>query len=126
MTSEEREHRVLALYEQVLEIEERLIPTGLHVFGQVDAERPLVDMLKMVASFDRPEANVRALTDLVAEALCSTDYASLLKNSGSDEESLHQREEVEAHVRGALELFVREGAEAAARLLETLGIPLKE
>ena len=63
MTSEERDRRVLALYDQVLEIEERLIPTGLHVFGKVDADRAIVDMLRMVASFDRPEAGARALPD---------------------------------------------------------------
>jgi len=31
-TAKDRDRRVLDLYEQVLEIEQRLIPTGLHVF----------------------------------------------------------------------------------------------
>jgi magnesium chelatase subunit H len=119
MTSQERDHRVLALYEQVLEIEERLIPTGLHVLGSVDTERSIVDMLRMVASFDRPEAGVRALTDLVAEGLGFADYSALLKSSGADEARLREREEVEAVVHGAVLLFVTEGAEAAARRLET-------
>jgi magnesium chelatase subunit H len=119
MTSDERDQRVLALYEQVLEIEERLIPTGLHVFGSVDTERSVVDMLRMVASFDRPEARVRALTDLVAEGLGFINYSALLKMSGADEARLHEREEVERIVHNAVMLFVQEGAEAAARLLET-------
>jgi magnesium chelatase subunit H len=107
MTSKDRDSRVLALFEQVLEIEERLIPTGLHVFGSVDAERSIVDMLRMVASFDRPEQGVRALTDLVAEGLDFPDYSTLLKNSVSNESSLREREQVESLVRRAVELFVK-------------------
>lgn len=127
MTSEERDRRVLALYEQVLEIEERLIPTGLHVFGSVDTERSIADMLRMIASFDRPEAGVRALTDLVAEGLGFADYSTLLKCSGSDEGSLRAREEVEGHVGRAVELFVKEGMGAASRLLSTTArVPLEE
>ena len=59
--SAERDRRVLELYDQLVEIEERLIPTGLHVFGQPGAAAERADMLRMVASFDRPEAgNSRA------------------------------------------------------------------
>jgi magnesium chelatase subunit H len=111
---------VLELYHQVLEIEERLIPTGLHVFGRPDTEHAVVDMLRMVASFDRPEAKVRALTDLAAEGLGYADYSTLLKTAAEDESSLRRREEVEAFVRRAVECLVAEGAEAAARLLEHL------
>ncbi|HEX8748119.1 MAG TPA: cobaltochelatase subunit CobN [Pyrinomonadaceae bacterium] len=120
MTSKDRDSRVLALFEQVLEIEERLIPTGLHVFGSVDAERSIVDMLRMVASFDRPEQGVRALTDLVAEGLDFPDYSTLLKNSVSNESSLREREQVESLVRRAVELFVKEGQGAAAQVLLTI------
>ena len=83
--SEERDRRVLALYEQVVEIEQRLIPTGLHVFGRVDEERAHVDMLRMVASFDRPEQGVRSLPDLVAAARGLASYSELQKKSNEDE-----------------------------------------
>ncbi|HKS30483.1 MAG TPA: cobaltochelatase subunit CobN [Pyrinomonadaceae bacterium] len=119
MTGKDRDSRVLALFEQVLEIEERLIPTGLHVFGRADAERSIVDMLRMVASFDRPEAQVRALTDLVAAGLNLPGYSTLLKQSIADESRLREREQVESLVGRAVELFVKDGAEAAARLLLT-------
>jgi magnesium chelatase subunit H len=60
-----RDARVLQLYEQLLEIEQRLIPTGLHVFGQPSNAHEKVDLLKMVAAFDRPEVGARSLPDLV-------------------------------------------------------------
>jgi magnesium chelatase subunit H len=59
--------RVFELYEQLLEIEQRLIPTGLHVFGRPSSATEQADLLKMVASFDRPEAGVRALPKALAD-----------------------------------------------------------
>lgn len=68
--NETRDAKVFALYEQLLEIEQRLIPTGLHVFGRPSPEGEKIDLLKMIASFDRPEAGVRALPEhLVDEAV---------------------------------------------------------
>src|SRR5262249_10248780 len=59
--STERDARVFALYEQLLEIEQRLIPTGLHVFGRASSAGEQIDLFKMIASFDRPEFGVKAL-----------------------------------------------------------------
>ena len=70
----DRDLQVLKLYEQLLEIEQRLIPTGLHVFGRPSESVERADVLRMVASFDRPEAGARALTDLVAEGLGFSSY----------------------------------------------------
>ncbi|HEV8203560.1 MAG TPA: cobaltochelatase subunit CobN, partial [Pyrinomonadaceae bacterium] len=62
--------KVFALYEQLLEIEQRLIPTGLHVFGRASSAGEKTDLLKMIASFDRPEARTHALPeDLVDDAV---------------------------------------------------------
>jgi magnesium chelatase subunit H len=58
---------VFALYEQLLEIEQRLIPTGLHVFGRPSSASEKIDLLKMIASFDRPEAGVRSLPENLAD-----------------------------------------------------------
>jgi magnesium chelatase subunit H len=68
--STERDRRVFALYEQLLEIEQRLIPTGLHVFGRASSAGEQIDLFKMIASFDRPEFGVRALpAEFVDEAV---------------------------------------------------------
>ena len=66
---DERDLRVLRIYDQLVEIEQRLIPTGLHVLGRASAGAEKADLLRMVASFDRPEAGTRALPDLVAQGL---------------------------------------------------------
>ncbi|HEY2961469.1 MAG TPA: cobaltochelatase subunit CobN [Pyrinomonadaceae bacterium] len=68
--SSERDARIFALYEQLLEIEQRLIPTGLHVFGRASSAGEQTDLFKMIASFDRPEHGVRALPpELVGDAV---------------------------------------------------------
>jgi magnesium chelatase subunit H len=64
---DERDAKVFALYEQLLEIEQRLIPTGLHVFGRASSAGEKIDLLKMIASFDRPEAGVRSLPENLAD-----------------------------------------------------------
>jgi magnesium chelatase subunit H len=70
LSNDERDAKVFALYEQLLEIEQRLIPTGLHVFGRASSAGEKIDLLKMIASFDRPEFGVRALPEnLVDEAV---------------------------------------------------------
>src|SRR5437879_12544674 len=68
-TTTERDARVMRLYEQLVEIEQRLIPTGLHVFGRAAELKEKADLLRMVASFDRPELGACALPRLAAEAL---------------------------------------------------------
>src|SRR5919205_817451 len=59
----DRDAKVFALYEQLVEIEQRLIPTGLHVFGRPSSAGEKTDLLKMIASFDRPEAGARAIPE---------------------------------------------------------------
>lgn len=118
-TAEERDRRVLELYEQVLEIEERLIPTGLHIFGRVPEDAARADMLRMVASFDRPEANARSLPDLVAEGLGFSSYTELLEAGKRHASRLSERERVDEIVHAAIELFIKQGVDASCAWLET-------
>jgi magnesium chelatase subunit H len=118
LTAEERDRRVLKLCEQVSEIEQRLIPTGLHIFGQVSDMRGRVEMLRMVASFERPEAKTRALTELVAEGLGLQSYTQLAGAGREDEAALRTREHIDGITTAAIERFIDEGAEVAVGWLE--------
>ena len=102
--AQERDAQVFALYEQLLEIEQRLIPTGLHVFGRPSSFGEKTDLLKMIASFDRPEVGVRALPeDVIDEAV---------------------REYVENGVEGGVRLLGEE-ARPVFELLETVSTKLE-
>src|SRR2546425_5778935 len=84
-TTTERDARVMRLYEQLVEIEQRLIPTGLHIFGRASELQEKVDLLRMVGSFDRPEHGAIALPKLVAQALHVDCYDALLQETSPNE-----------------------------------------
>src|SRR2546430_10911300 len=110
---EERDRRVLELWERLVEVEQRLIPTGLHVFGRAAGERESADLLRMVASFDRPERGARSLTDLVSESLGLGAYETLLGEKTED--GWRRRGHVDDVVREAVAAFLCVGVVGAGR-----------
>jgi magnesium chelatase subunit H len=139
--TEERDRRVLDLYDRLLEIEQRLIPTGLHVFGKPPDHKQLASLLQAVASFDRYPANpraqgsgdepiARALTELVAEGLGFQRYSKLIDQSSASEQSAIDRERVESLVRESISIYLetsdaRGANQAMAFLLEQAGVPIE-
>jgi len=118
--NQNRDRRVLELYEKIIEIEQRMIPTGMHVFGRASTEMEISDLLRMVASFERPEHNVRGLPDLVAEGLGLPSYTTLLEESAASEQRMSDRERVETIVRESISRFIaggESGAESASSFL---------
>ncbi len=117
MSQGECDARVMRLYEQLLEIEQRLIPTGLHVFGRAAEFREKAAMLLAVASFDRPEVGARALPDLVAEGLGLGEYSALAESGKLDEARSKARQQVDAIVRKSIEELTSGGADSAVEFL---------
>src|SRR5437870_5208566 len=114
-TATERDARVTRLYEQLVEIEQRLIPTGLHVFGRASELQEKADLLRMVASFDRSEHGVRALPRLIAEALGVDSYDALLHETSASE----TREMIDGIVAEAVRQFCEDGVETAVDWLNS-------
>jgi magnesium chelatase subunit H len=113
LTRDERDRRVLELCEQVSEI------------ASVEAER--ADLLRMVASFDRPEANARALPQLIEENLPPDQASHANEELSAGERSLRGRERVEALTREAIRRFLSDGTEGACAWLEaTARVPPAE
>jgi len=114
MAYSNRDRSVTALYEQLIELEERLIPTGLHVFGLAAEHPQRADLLRMVASFDRPEHGARSLPQLVAEGLgLDGDNETIML--GANETS----ELIKSVVRDAIDLFSSNGMEEALGFLNS-------
>jgi magnesium chelatase subunit H len=108
MIFSEREQRVRQLAEQLREIEQRLIPTGLHVFGRAAELKEKADLLKMVGSFDRPEQGVRSLPRLVSEGLEIDTHELSIEAAPSE-----TRELIDSIVKEAVRRFCEDGADAA-------------
>jgi len=113
ISPEERDRRVRRVFEQLVEIEQRLIPTGLHVFGRASELQEKADLMRMVASFDRPEHGARALPRLVAQALNIDSYDELLQENCTTETT----ELIDSIVAEAVLRFCEGGAETAASWL---------
>jgi len=124
LSPEERDRIVLRLHEQLLEVEQRLIPIGMHVFGCPPDDNQQAEMLRMVASFDRPEAGIRSLPDLVAYGLGLPDYRTLLEKGVLSEEWLERRERVDAIVREAIAIPCAE--HAVEYLAREASVPAEE
>src|SRR2546427_5340363 len=102
-----------------MEIEQRLSPTGLQLLGQPSGPREKADMLRMVASFDRPEVGARALPDLVAEGLGLTALTSAGGSRPQGEEELHNCERIDAIIGAAIHELLNNGVSNAVEFLET-------
>ncbi len=101
---------VARLHGHLMEIESRLIPTGLHVAGEAPSPPELCDLLLCVGEYDRPELGVRALTGIIADAAGEPDYTDLARRAEESEEAL------------ALYTRIRDAARASIRaMLETDG-----
>src|SRR5436309_3037404 len=114
-TATERDARVTRLYERLVEIDQRLIPTGLHVFGRASELQEKADLLRMVASFDRSEHGARALPRLIAEALGVDSYDALLHETSASE----TRELIEGIVAEAVDQFCEDSVDTAVDWLNS-------
>src|SRR6266481_961876 len=115
MNHNDRDAGVMRIYEQLVEIEQRLIPTGLHVFGRPAELKEKADLLRMVASFDRPEFGALALPKLIAEALGINSYDSLLQETSASE----TKDLIDSIVGESVRQFCHGGSDSAAKWLNT-------
>ena len=111
----ERDRVIAELQEQLIEIEERLIPTGLHVFGRPVDSGKRADLLRMIASFDRPEHQVRSLPKLIATGLGIDGF----DHTANDDATSETRQMIEGLVKQTIQTFCDEGAEAATAVLRS-------
>ena len=100
---------IAALSYELLQVEERMIPAGLHVIGRPPAPAELVDFLALTASF-RParKQDAASFPALVAAAL-GYDYASLRDRLAGDLGAQEQWQQVERICRKAIGHFVDGG-----------------
>ncbi len=99
---------VAALAHELLLIEQRMIPLGLHVLGEPPAPAQLVDMLALVAAFAQPDAKLPTLPRLVAASL-GYDYEGLRDRLKSDHGAQARWEQMDRVCRETLAAFVVPG-----------------
>lgn len=110
---------IAALYHELLQIEERMIPLGLHVFGASPAVQELVDLLALVATFTPSDRQGgKPLPQLIAAGL-GWDYEFLRENLKRDRHAQEHWEQLDRTLREAVRRFVDGGATAADQYLQS-------
>ena len=69
LTLENRDAVVGAIYRQLMEIESRLLPCGLHTIGKPPTAEEAIATLVSIAALEREEEGLRSLPGLLAESL---------------------------------------------------------
>ncbi|MEI6045229.1 MAG: magnesium chelatase subunit H, partial [Chloroflexota bacterium] len=99
---------VLSLFTGLLEIEERLIPNGLHILDEKLDMTTLTDILNSISSFPRGKAGSHdealALTDLIAAGL-GFNLEEIREKAKTDHEMLACWEEINQVQHYAVKLF---------------------
>lgn len=108
---------VAALAHELLLVEQRMIPVGLHVLGSTPGAAELADVLALVAAFYRPvlagSATPAPLPQLVAARL-GYDYEALRTNLKRDPLAQQRWERVDAIVKETMRLLVQAYTQHAA------------
>jgi magnesium chelatase subunit H len=69
MSTEERDTIVGLVYKQLMEIESRLLPCGLHVIGKPPTAEEAIATLVNIASLDREEEEILSLPRIIANSI---------------------------------------------------------
>lgn len=109
-TTEER--YVAALAHELILIEQRMIPLGLHVLGTPPAPAELVDVLALVAAFAQPDPSLATLPRVIAAAR-GYDYEQLRDHLKTDRTAQTRWEEVDRLCRATIARFVVPGADGS-------------
>ncbi len=69
---EERDEVVGAVYKQLMEIESRLLPCGLHTIGESPTAQEAIATLVNIAALDRDDEGIKSLPNLLSESINRT------------------------------------------------------
>ena len=101
--SADDERYLARLSHELLQVEQRMIPAGLHVFGQAPGTEELVDLLALTATFQRFSFHgaETTLPELVARSR-GLDYAALRERVSGDLQAQEQWRALEAACKTAI------------------------
>eukprot|EP00471_Norrisiella_sphaerica_P000806 CAMPEP_0184487952 /NCGR_PEP_ID=MMETSP0113_2-20130426/10434_1 /TAXON_ID=91329 /ORGANISM="Norrisiella sphaerica, Strain BC52" /LENGTH=1462 /DNA_ID=CAMNT_0026870393 /DNA_START=41 /DNA_END=4429 /DNA_ORIENTATION=+ len=116
MDLEHRDRVVGKVYNQLMEIESRLLPCGLHTVGVPPTVEEAVATLVNIASLDRPEDGFKALPRLCAEAV-GRDIEEIYRNSDNGVlEDVTLRQNIVEATRAAVKAAAMQSANAEGRI----------
>merc|ERR1719331_2285700 len=106
LSNEERDNVVGQVYQRLMEIESRLLPTGLHVIGDAPSADEAVATLVNIASIDREDDGIKGIPGILA-ASRGTDIDTVYKNNDLGTlEGVQLNKDITDATRAAVSAFV--------------------
>ncbi|MEO1286332.1 MAG: magnesium chelatase subunit H [Chloroflexota bacterium] len=105
---EDADAYITALKHELIEVEHRMIPMGLHILGETPQSDEIIDIFALVTAFTRPEygrKTLNPLPQLIAEGL-KWDYEHLRKTIKYDSDSQAKWQELDCINRDVMRLFM--------------------
>jgi magnesium chelatase subunit H len=109
-SASEDERYIAALAHELIQVEHRMIPLGLHVLGEPPSEAELIDTLALVANFTRPKQPNRdetlpPLPHLIAKG-CGWEFETLRDTLKRDPLAQERWQQIDAIGRETMRRFV--------------------
>ena len=110
------ERAVAAIGHELLQIEQRMVPMGLHVLGRPPAANELLDFLALATTFHPLDDQRRGLLHLLA-ILEGHDYAALREASADDSPAQEVLQRLDRHARTLITALVEGRSEPIFKAL---------
>mmetsp|Transcript_35174 Transcript_35174/g.77009 ORF Transcript_35174/g.77009 Transcript_35174/m.77009 type:complete len:1409 (+) Transcript_35174:149-4375(+) len=121
-TAENRDAIVGSVYAQIMQIESRLLPCGLHTVGVPPTAEEAIATLVNIAQLDRPEDDIEGLPRIIASSI-GRDINEIYRgnNNGVLEDVELNTKIVEAS-RAAVRALVNQSTDSSGRVKEVQGM----
>lgn len=117
-TIEDRDNVVGKVYQQLMQIESRLLPCGLHTIGVAPSAEEAIATLVNIAAIDRPEDNIKGLPRIIAESLGRNIEDIYRNNNNGVLDDVELNQQITTAVRAAVRAMVSRSTDSDGRVKE--------
>jgi len=117
-TFEERDDIVGKVYSQIMQIESRLLPCGLHTVGVPPTAEEAVATLVNIAQLDRPEDKIEGLPRVIAASIGRDVNDVYRGNNQGVLEDVELNDQVTEAARAAVRALVNQSTDSSGRVKE--------
>lgn len=128
MDPEKRDLIVGLIYKQLIDIESRVLPSGLHTIGKPPTAQEAIATLVSIASIDREQKDaetIKGMPRVMAESIGLDIDDVYSKSNAGDLESVNLLQKINEACRGAVTALVGNSANKQGRIEEVIGFNLQ-
>jgi len=121
-TAEKRDDIVGKVYAQIMQIESRLLPCGLHTVGVPPTAEEAVATLVNIAQLDRPEDKIESLPRVIASSIGRDINEIYRGNNNGVLEDVEMNDKITEAARAAVRALVDQSTDSSGRIKEVKSV----